>query len=462
MINFQNPYFLIGTSAAAIPVLIFLLTRDRVKTVTFSTLRFFAGVSASMVKRKKWQEMLLLAMRIAVCVLLALAFSQPLLQNRRAASEGQVHVGRAVAVVVDVSATMGLPGAFDQARQAVQRGVEGLPADSAVTLIAFDRVPRVALPWTRDLAKFTGTLAALQPGAGGVDIAAAVRRADESLEQIAADEKHILLVSAMQRVGWQGFQGSWKLHPGVALDIQPVKVDKSVDFAIADADYPQSIVKDGQAHAVTLRIAAYAQQLISDLPVTLTLNGKEVETQKVNLPPGGNSMVRFRPKFEQVGDNCGLIQVGTAGPPGRALYFNTRVVPKIKVLILTGGTSDGLKADTAFFLQAALAPADESPFVVRTLPVERVTPADVAAASVVLQADVDSASSEIKTALRKVLERGGGLLFLPRVAGQRGVVFRGLWRPGPVQAAPPHGRRRNPARRCQGHPDPDRLRRPYP
>jgi len=412
MISFQNPYFLIGTGAAAIPILIFLLTRDRIKKVAFSTLRFFAGTSATLIKRKRWQEAVLLAMRVGVCVLLALAFARPFLPSPNVTPQGQMRVGRAVAVVVDVSASMTRPGAFDQARQIIKKTVDGLPADAAVTLVAFDRTPRVELPWTRDTAKFDGTLAVLQPGSGGTDIVAAVRKADEALEQIAADDKQILLVSDMQRIGWEGFQGSWKLHAGVTLSIQPVKVDKTVDYAIADADYPQSIVKDGQGHSMTLRIACYAQQAINNVPVTLTLNGKEVETQRVNLPAGGNAIARFTSKFEQIGDNRGVIQVGAGGALGSTLYFNTRVVPKIAVLILSGAAGSS-KADAAFFLQTALTPTEESPFVVQTLPAERATATDVAGASVVMLADVDAASPGLKAALRGVLERGGGLLFLP-------------------------------------------------
>ena len=61
----------IGTLAAVVPLLIFLLTRDTVRKVAFSTLRFFAGTSSTLLKRKRWHEMLLLAMRMALCGLLA-------------------------------------------------------------------------------------------------------------------------------------------------------------------------------------------------------------------------------------------------------------------------------------------------------------------------------------------------------------------------------------------------------
>ena len=147
--RFGNPYFLLGSVTVAVPLLIFLLTRDRVRKVAFSTLRFFAGAASTLLKRKRWHEMLLLAMRMAISPLLALAFARPLLKNRDAGEGQPIAADHAVAVVVDVSASMGrrpgVPGAraFEQARNVVGKALDELPGDTAVTLIAFDSLPRI-------------------------------------------------------------------------------------------------------------------------------------------------------------------------------------------------------------------------------------------------------------------------------------------------------------------------------
>jgi hypothetical protein len=414
MIGFENPYYLLGTLAAALPILIFLLTRDTIRKVAFSTLRFFAGTSGMLIKRKRWQEALLLALRVGFCLLLAVAFARPLLRSRSDGPDAVMQAGRAVAVLVDVSASMATGDAFEQARQAIRKTLDGLSADAAVTLIAFDRTPRVELSWTRNLAEVPGKLLALQPGAGGTDIAAALRKADEALEHVVSADKQILLVSDMQRSGWEGFQGSWKLHRGVKLDIQPVTPEKTAAAAIVAADYPQGIVNDAVTHAVTVRVANFSPQPIKDLPVRLSLNDKVLENQQVNLAAGDNVAVRFHCKFDQVGDNLGVVKLGDgSGNAFGTLYFNTRVIPKIEVRILSGSALGKPKADMLFFLQTALAPSADAPFVVQTLPAVGASAADLASAAVVVLADVDSVSPAVNEALAAVLQRGGGLLFLP-------------------------------------------------
>lgn len=415
MMGFANPYFLIGTVAATVPLLIFLLTRDRVRKVAFPTLRFFAGTSSTLLKRKRWYEILLLAMRMTLCALLALAFARPLLKHHDAPQGGPTESDHAVVVVVDVSASMGQGGAFDQARKVVGKALDELPADTAIALLAFDRIPRVEAGWTRELAMVRDKMAEIAPGAGGTDIAAAIRKADESLEEIASADKRILLVSDLQRTGWEGFAGNYRLHPGIKLEIRPVKADETAEVAIAAADYPQSLVSDAAQHAVTVRIANYSSQPVQDLPVRLSLNDAYHETQKVNLAAGNNVIVRFRPKFDRVGDNRGVVQIGEeAGTPGRTLYINTRVVPKIEVRVLTAGSGDAYQRATEFFLRTALAPPGaESPFAVKCLSAAAATAADLAPVAVVVLTDVDSVGAEVQQGLRDVLRRGGGLLFLP-------------------------------------------------
>ena len=62
--DFVNPLFLVGLAGMALPVLIHILTRDRIERVAFSTLRFFAGLIGALLRRRRYQEMLLLAMRM--------------------------------------------------------------------------------------------------------------------------------------------------------------------------------------------------------------------------------------------------------------------------------------------------------------------------------------------------------------------------------------------------------------
>ena len=109
--SFASPYYLLGLLAAAIPILIHLLTRDRIQRVSFSTLRFFARGSQAVLRRKRILEAILVAMRAAVCALIALAFARPFLG---AGDDAAITAGTACVIVADVSASMRRPGLMEE------------------------------------------------------------------------------------------------------------------------------------------------------------------------------------------------------------------------------------------------------------------------------------------------------------------------------------------------------------
>ncbi|MBE3069865.1 MAG: BatA domain-containing protein [Planctomycetes bacterium] len=425
--HFLNPWFLAGLAAVAVPVLIHLLTRDRVRQVSFSTLRFFAKVSRKVLRRKRFREMVLLAMRVAVFALLALAFARPLLHGRAADAVGPGAPAEVARVVlVDVSASMARPGMPEALRAAARGALDDLaPGAGAAALITFADVPRVEVPLTARLADVASRLDALAPGDGGTDIAEALRKADALLRAAAARRKEIVLVSDLQREGWRNFKGDWRLAPDTRLLVRPVAppVD-AADFAIVEADYPASTALDGLPRTVAARVANYSAAPRQGVEVSLTVGGEKVDAQKVNVRPGESVPVRFRHVFTSPGDNAGVLRIEAADAVAadNVFYFNARVIPRIRVAIVSGppagpvagvAVAGGRATDGAFFIEKALAPAPESPFLVKRVAAAQAVPQDFADVLVAILADVGDLSPQVVGALGELLARGGGLLFLP-------------------------------------------------
>src|ERR1051325_8437585 len=120
--NFVHPLFLIGLAGAALPVIIHLLTRDRVRKVEFSTLRFFAKNSQRVLRRKKWQEMVLLALRMVMCALMGVAFARPFLGAKKDEGAGMM-ARRARVVLADVSGSMGRGDAGEKMKKMAMKAV---------------------------------------------------------------------------------------------------------------------------------------------------------------------------------------------------------------------------------------------------------------------------------------------------------------------------------------------------
>ena len=410
---FANPLYLIGAAGVLLPVLIHLLTRERVRRVDFPTLRFFIRTARATLARKRLWEALLIALRMLACLLLALTFANPLFA-RRAARGGAGDTARVVAV--DVSGSMSRPALEKPLREALGELARQAGRGGARTaVLAFDAAPRVEAGFEAGPAEVRMALDELRPGQGASNLDAALRKANEMLAPVKAGRKEIVLVSDLQKVGWARYRGDWRLGRGVKLVVKPVAADGD-DVAIVQADAPRGLLMGSRPRLVTARVMNFGKTARERVKVAFAVNGATVETREIELPADGAAPVRFRYRFDRVGDNAGWVRVEAADvdPADNVFYFNARVRPRIRVAILNGRPSAQPRDDAAYFLRAALDMGEDSPFDVRTLPADAAeAAAEAARAGVIILADVSAAAPATVSALRQALRRGAGLLFLP-------------------------------------------------
>ncbi len=409
--NFVNPYFLIALGAGALPIVIHLLTRDRVRKVAFSSLRFFAQSSRTVLRRKRFAEMVLIALRVLACLLLAFIFARPLFST----DGGTTGPESATVIVIDTSASMTRSVDTEGLQMAYLDVIDDLRGGAQAAVITFDATPRILQPLTGDQAKLRTVAGDIRVGHGGTDIAAAVEKARQLLAASDALAQRVVLISDFQRTGWQRFNGTWRLPPGAELIVRDVKPDRAPDnLAIVEAQAPQSIILDRQPRYITARIANDTEQDQQNVEVTCEVSGEQIGTQRVQLPAGKTATVRFTHVFTKAGDNRGVVRIAAddAVQHDNAYYFNARVIPRIPIVVL-GNAAQGRSNPVGFFAAAALAPSDRSPFVVKPVIASQATAAQIDAASVVVVADVSSLSADVVSAIKRLLSRGGGLLLMP-------------------------------------------------
>lgn len=405
MISFQHPYLLFAIAAAILPVLIYFLTRDRVAVVPFSTLRFFAGNSTRLVRRKKWLEMLLLALRALLIVLVALAFARPFLQKKPGAgADGKTRLDDAVVLLVDISQSMSRPGVWEQARDKATSAI-----GATTTLVAFDQSPQVISDWA-DAGVIREKLRTLEPQATGTDLVSALRKANELLEGVAADRKRVVLVSDLQRAGLLPTAASFKLAPGIELQIEPVAPEAPAKAAIVEANLPQSLVADSNPHPITVRLANFTAEPLSDVVVELALPDQPVQSQTLTLPASQRLTASFRAVFKTPGDHPGTLTLQTADGKS-TIHLNPHVLPRIGVTILTSPEDASRAGSSAFFLSRAIAPGEGSPFEAKI--VSSAGPVDLEDTSVLIIADVASVPEALKKQIIDFQKSGGGILLLP-------------------------------------------------
>src|SRR3954447_2881574 len=101
--NFIHWGFLAGALAVAVPVAIHLWFRPRPRPVEIGSLRFLKVVLREHSRRRNLRRWLLLMLRVAGVLLLALLFSRPFLASS-ATEEGD----HEVALLIDQSASMAI------------------------------------------------------------------------------------------------------------------------------------------------------------------------------------------------------------------------------------------------------------------------------------------------------------------------------------------------------------------
>ena len=421
--RFINPWFLAGLAGAAVPVIIHLLTRDRIRKVAFSTLRFFAQGARVTLRRKRWAELLVILLRIAVCILAALAFARPFFAGP---DSGRLYPLARV-ILVDCSASLNRAGGAGALVAEAGRAAAECASGTAVGLLAFDQSVVQWVEPSDNPRPAADAAAALAPGEGGTDFIPALKQATEALHRLNAVKKEIVLISDLQKTGFESYKGDWKLDPGVTLKpIVLAAAPDQPDVGIVEAQVPGSLVLDNQRRAITVRLINRGSRDLPAIPLVLRAGDREVDRQVVKLAAGSTLPVRFWRVFDKAGDNPVEIRLlcDDVDPGDNRYYFNARVIPEIPVLLV--GRSPGVSGSALHFLRAALNPGVGSPFSVKVKTLSEVREGDVAAASVLLVTDAATVPQAVAAAAGRLLERGGGVILMPG-EGATPDTFWGTW-----------------------------------
>src|SRR5262249_24434147 len=210
MITFLTPLFLIGTLAAAIPLLIHLSRSRRTKKMRFSTTRFFTDQFLRSYRMSRLKELLLLACRMVLFALFAVALAQPLFRPSEASASASKE-RRTVALVIDNSASMGLSEdgetLLERARKAAREVLDGLQeGDSATVILAGRRdggPEQLFDEPTIDLKEVLRVVNSVQVSPLGTNLTAAIARAEYRAQDGKTPGKEVYVFSDLQDAGWE-------------------------------------------------------------------------------------------------------------------------------------------------------------------------------------------------------------------------------------------------------------------
>jgi hypothetical protein len=410
--SFLAPLFLAALAALAIPLVLHLTHRERKEPVRFPSLAFVQRIPFRTTERRRIRDWILLLLRAAAVALLVTAFARPFLARGGAGTDG-AGAARAMAILLDRSASMGYGDRWTRAVGAARDALRALgPADEAM-LILFDREPEVAVPATGDRARLEGALAAARAGGGTTRLATAVQLAGDLLEQSALPVRTVVLITDFQRTGWDG-TAQMRLPPGTTLEPVAVGDDAPRNLSVTAVALDRSPT-DGGRVTVTARVANFGPEEVS-VRARLGTGEQVLQESVTRVAAGDAAPVRFPAVALPPVPTPAWVAVDHDGlPADDRRPFVLHPIPAIPVLLVEAA---GTPSRDRVYLRRALE-LGQDPLVRVITRQGGPTAADLRGQAAVILSDAPFPAGEAGRALAGFVEAGGGLFRAlgPRAGG---------------------------------------------
>src|SRR5438093_1072672 len=407
---FLTPAFLLGLGALAIPVLIHLIQRERKRVVEFPSLMFVRRIPYQSVRRRRIRHWALLLLRAAALTMMILAFARPFFRRNAeamAASGGS----REVVILLDQSASMGYGNHFDRARDAARQVVRGLSRDDRATLVLFARNAEENMRATSDKPRLEAAINGARVTSGATRYGPALKLAESILGQSPLKRREAVLISDFQKTGWSGSEDA-HFPEGMTLSTVSVAEPSPTNLAIPSVSFARAAFSGQERITLTAGLTNKGDAALNDVPVTLSVDGHEIETARASVLPHTSSSVVFAPFTLTSANVRGNVRAGS-DPLIADNTFHFVLAPSEPVALAIVDALE--RSDASLFLSKALSIGTTPAFQIDVTSTSRATPTTFDKRAVVVLNDTPFPPGGA-SALKRFIERGGGLLV---VAGDR-------------------------------------------
>ncbi len=430
--SFLNGILLAGAAAFLIPLLIHMLNRRKVSPVPWGAMHLLAEVLKQKKRRFQIEQWLLLAMRIAIPIVLALCLARPVLSSLKSLPG----FGKSsVVIVLDDSFSMRAAGsagpAWDRAREAVVRVTSGLPRGSDVQiLLCAGRVHTLFAEPTSSLDLIPKALEEVRAMGGPVDAQQALKTAGAILAKASNGARELIFISDFQGTDWRSFaEGAplselselTALKPAPAVSFFRIDNDLGENLSIANVELSAVEAAETQPVGMRVRVKNHGRRLWQDVALDLECDGAKLRTTRITVPPEGETTLSLSHAFDKVGDHTlGLRLSGDGVNEDNSWQGVVRVRQQVNVLLVDGRPSDVPLAGSADFVELSLAPhlaaaaGIKDLVVTSTVEDNRLREADLRGKEVVVLCNIDRINRT--SDLERFVDQGGGLLIF---AGDR-------------------------------------------
>lgn len=398
--GFLSPWFLAGLAAVALPLWLHLLRQYKRTPQAFSSLMFFERRVQSSVRHRRLRYLALLALRLALLILLAIAFANPFI-NRTTGTTGR---RKLTVIVLDRSFSMRAADRMQQAKAEAGRIADGLRGQDLAQVMALDSHLEALTQYERNRGVLRAAIASLGPG----DLTSSYgefTRALRAMEQTSGMQLDVHLISDMQKTSLPNFR-DLRLGPHTTLALHPVGKSNAANWAVENVvTAPQ--VYDPKQTRLTATVSGWHAEAASK-KVSLVINKHVVGTKEISVPRDGRAQVEFLTFDVPYGASRGEITIEPKDnlPEDDVFRFSVRREDPRRVLFLyTAG-----RTNEPYYYKAAMESSPSTGLTVEAAPLERAAHQDFSKYAFVVLNNAGEMDKDVAQALCAYVQKGGAAL----------------------------------------------------
>jgi hypothetical protein len=361
--TFLNPLLLAGAALVALPIVLHLIMRRKPRHLEFPALRFLEAKRETNQRRLRLRHLLLLALRVAAILFLALALARP--SVKFSGPLGRQDAPVAAALVFDTSMRMEYVhenlSRLDAARDFGLWVLGQLPQESEIAV--FDaRGDRETFQAHRGAARHRiEQLATTTKAESMTDVLAG---AVETLVSSELAERELYVFSDLARVSWPAetttaLQGLLTLNPEIRVYVIDVGVENPVNTGLGELRLSDEVLSSRAPLAISTDVRRVGDEGARTAALYLQEPGgaqaQKSQEQIVNVGGDGARPVEFKIDVLEEGTHQGYVEIvgDDALVCDNRRYFTIEVKDAWRLLVVARPPVES----HGMFLTSALAPA---------------------------------------------------------------------------------------------------------
>lgn len=424
---FGSPGMLLWAAAAAIPIVIHLLSRRRFDEVPWAAMDFLMAALRKHARRMRLEQLLLLLIRASILALLGIALANPVWSLWRTPPALGVTTGDThVVLVIDGSYSMdyrdGDVTRFDRARARASELVrESLQGDGFSLILLATPASVVVGDPVFDREDVVNEIADLRRTDGGAELSSALAEIDRVLDRGARREprlreRRVYFFTDLGRTTWGDVSTNAnqsalrRLADKAVLHVIDVGEPGGQNLAVTRVGVAEGVVTVDHPTRIDVEVANFGNQDLTHYALEVLVDGQRIAEEYVDIPAGGRATASVMHPFPLPGEH--VVEVQSAEDrlaTDNRRWLSLDVRPALEVLCIEG--RPGAARNIVF----ALDPAVSGQSRVRASVQSEIAllEADLERFDCLMLCNVGRFGRDEAHLLRMFLEQGGGLvLFL--------------------------------------------------